>query len=67
MCFTYFSLITQLSVYQASVEPLIKSCLDGYNVTVLAYGQTGSGKSFTMGSEDTPGILMSEGRGLIPR
>lgn len=55
-------------MYEKSVHPLVGSCLDGYNVTVLAYGQTGSGKSFTMGSEDTLGVLMSaERRGLIPR
>lgn len=59
--------IPQLAVYEDSVQPLLHSCLDGYNVTVLAYGQTGSGKSFTMGSEDTLGILTSEGKGSIPR
>ena len=55
-------------VYERCVQPLVGSCLDGYNVTVLAYGQTGSGKSFTMGSEDSLGVLMSaERKGLIPR
>lgn len=54
-------------MYEDSVHPLVLSCLDGYNVTVLAYGQTGSGKSFTMGSEDTLGMLTAGGRGLIPR
>ena len=39
----------------------------GYTATVLAYGQTGSGKSYTMGSEDTMGVLTSERRGIIPR
>jgi Kinesin motor domain len=26
-----------------AVAPLIRSCEDGYNVTIFAYGQTGSG------------------------
>ena len=33
----------QIQVYQSRVAPLITSCLDGYNATILAYGQTGSG------------------------
>lgn len=63
----YYAPMYQDAVYEGSVQPLIKACLDGYNMTVLAYGQTGSGKSFTMGSEDTLGSITSEGRGLIPR
>lgn len=65
--YLYYAPMYQDAVYEGSVQPLIKSCLDGYNMTVLAYGQTGSGKSFTMGSEDTLGSITSEGRGLIPR
>ena len=57
----------QSGVYEECVRPLVASCLEGYNVTVLAYGQTGSGKSYTMGSEDTLGILTSDRRGVIPR
>jgi hypothetical protein len=34
---------TQIQVYESRVAPLIGSCLDGYNATILAYGQTGSG------------------------
>ena len=61
-------ILFQTAVYESCVQPLMTPYLDGYNVTVLAYGQTGSGKSFTMGSEDTLGVLMSaERRGLIPR
>ncbi len=40
----------QEEVYRELVRPLVDSCFDGYNVTVLAYGQTGSGKTFTMGT-----------------
>lgn len=35
----------QRTVYDSRVAPLIQSCLDGYNATILAYGQTGSGVS----------------------
>ena len=34
---------TQHDVYQNQVSPLVASCLEGYNATILAYGQTGSG------------------------
>ena len=34
----------QAQVYSTSVTPLVQSCLNGYNATVIAYGQTGSGK-----------------------
>ena len=34
---------TQQNVYQLRVAPLVSSCLEGYNATILAYGQTGSG------------------------
>ncbi|KXJ21576.1 Kinesin-like protein KIF27 [Exaiptasia diaphana] len=34
----------QSDVYEACVEPLVKSCLQGYNATVFAYGQTKSKK-----------------------
>jgi len=38
----------QEEVYSKCVEPLIYSCLEGYNATILAYGQTGSGKTHTI-------------------
>ena len=34
---------TQSEVYDDKVAPLVSSCLEGYNATILAYGQTGSG------------------------
>ena len=41
----------------ADTEPLIASCVDGYNVSIIAYGQTGSGKTYTMmGTDDNPGV-----------
>jgi hypothetical protein len=38
----------QRIVYESSVQPLVDSCLQGYNATILAYGQTGAGKTHTI-------------------
>ncbi|XP_059172548.1 uncharacterized protein LOC131953399 isoform X2 [Physella acuta] len=47
---------TQEQIF-ADTQPIITSCVDGYNVCLLAYGQTGSGKTFTMmGVDNNPGI-----------
>jgi len=34
---------TQPELYACRVAPLVVSCLEGYNATILLYGQTGSG------------------------
>eukprot|EP00037_Helgoeca_nana_P037025 m.14200 g.14200 ORF g.14200 m.14200 type:complete len:1137 (+) comp8308_c0_seq1:328-3738(+) len=47
---------TQKDVFD-DTEPVMTSCVDGYNVCIIAYGQTGSGKTYTMmGTEDNPGV-----------
>ncbi|KAE8615860.1 hypothetical protein XENTR_v10008640 [Xenopus tropicalis] len=47
---------SQEDVFEGTL-PIIKSCVDGYNVCILAYGQTGSGKTYTMmGPEQKPGV-----------
>lgn len=62
---------TQDAVY-ASVEPLVRHFLDGFNTTIFAYGQTSSGKSYSMGmsveSEDIRALdALDERVGIIPR
>ena len=45
-------------VYVSSASDLVRSAMDGLNVTVFAYGQTSSGKTFTMMGEDlNPGVV----------
>ena len=62
-CFDSFSeneahYAPQSAVFDELAPPLLRSAMDGYNVTVFAYGQTGSGKSYTMlGTRDSPGFI----------
>jgi hypothetical protein len=49
---------TQQDVY-ATVFPLVRSAIRGYNATAFAYGSTGSGKTFTMvGTPRDGGMVM---------
>ncbi|KAL3842329.1 hypothetical protein ACJMK2_020357 [Sinanodonta woodiana] len=57
---------TQEEVFQLCVEPLVKSCFEGYNATVFAYGQTGSGKTYTIGGGNISSLTEEE-YGVIPR
>ncbi|PRP83750.1 chromosome-associated kinesin KIF4-like [Planoprotostelium fungivorum] len=57
---------SQESLYQQCVIPLLDSCLEGYNSTILAYGQTGSGKTYTMGTNGSK-QASTENLGIIPR
>jgi len=61
----------QIEVYEGCVAPLVQSCLEGYNATVLAYGQTGSGKTHTILGESSGSVDDVEGtlsnQGVVPR
>ena len=46
------------TIFRAKILDLIRTVLDGVNITVMAYGQTSSGKTFTMqGTKREPGII----------
>lgn len=50
-CYTY------LQIYLETVQPLIKTVLNGFNATVFAYGPTGTGKTYTMiGNQEVYGL-----------
>ncbi|KAG8439781.1 hypothetical protein GDO86_005810 [Hymenochirus boettgeri] len=56
---------SQEDVFEGTL-PIIQSCADGYNVSILAYGQTGSGKTYTMmGTEQEPGVNIRSIRELL--
>ncbi|XP_068132605.1 uncharacterized protein [Hyperolius riggenbachi] len=56
---------TQEEVFEGTL-PIIKSCVDGYNVCIIAYGQTGSGKTYTMmGNDKKPGVNIRSIRELL--
>lgn len=55
---------TQAELYENTARPVLESCLQGYNATILAYGQTGTGKTYTM---DGGNIDNLDARGIIPR
>jgi hypothetical protein len=58
--------LPQQELYQDTAAPMLKSFLDGFNVTIIAYGQTGSGKTYTMGTADNDSQDPNS-EGLIPR
>lgn len=58
--------LPQQELYQNTAAPMLKSFLDGFNVTIIAYGQTGSGKTYTMGTADNDSQDPNS-EGLIPR
>lgn len=60
----------QINVYTDRVLPLVRSCMEGYNATILAYGQTGSGKTHTiMGPSASLAASVQDeiNAGVIPR
>lgn len=64
---------TQSEFFKRSVKPLVVSCLEGYNATIIAYGQTGSGKTHTvLGQTDSVDLTVEpeddqSQAGVIPR
>ena len=59
--------LPQQELYQNTAAPMLKSFLDGFNVTIIAYGQTGSGKTYTMGTTTENDLKDANNEGLIPR
>ncbi|XP_056631790.1 kinesin-like protein Nod [Diorhabda sublineata] len=57
--------ISQESIYNSTVKPLVQYVKQGYNCTVFAYGQTGTGKTYTMGTNSN--VSNEKEIGLIPR
>ena len=66
-------------VYEACVEDIVMSVLEGYNGSIIAYGQTGTGQFIIMqnsqemlplwnvGKSYTIEGTMEEQRGIVPR
>lgn len=50
---TFDSSSTQTTVYEASLRPVVRDVIGGYNGTCFVYGATGSGKTYTMFGNDT--------------
>lgn len=65
--------VTQEEIFNEVGVPVTKSCVEGYNGTILCYGQTGSGKTYTIFGPDTANSINDEDeeamqqRGLVPR
>jgi len=58
---------TQEMIYSQCVAPLLDSCMQGYNATILAYGQTGSGKTHTLGTGHEVGARNCYQEGIAPK
>ncbi|XP_053573646.1 kinesin-like protein KIF7 [Bombina bombina] len=56
----------QEAVYALTVQSLLESFFQGFNVTVFAYGQTGSGKTYTIG-EASISSISEDDQGVVPR
>lgn len=63
--------ITQEDVFHKIAEPILNSCLEGYNATIFAYGQTGSGKTYTIQGPGFDDVCLTEqdeaDRGILSR
>lgn len=58
---------SQDKMYQICGQEVIRSCLDGYNGTIMAYGQTGAGKTYTMYGDEDVGFQDVDYHGIMPR
>lgn len=57
---------TQQDVFDATLRPVIRDVLLGFESTVFAYGSTGTGKTHTMeGSLDDPGTFICRSSDMI--
>ncbi|XP_033150270.1 kinesin-like protein Nod [Drosophila busckii] len=59
------SSVSQATLYETLVQPLVSKVLAGTNCTALAYGQTGTGKSYSMGMGAEP--VTEQQMGILPR
>lgn len=63
--------ISQEEVFYKIAQPIVDSCLEGYNGTIFAYGQTGSGKTYTIQGPGFDDVCIPEqaeaDRGILPR
>lgn len=55
---------SQRRVFEEFCQPVVESCMKGYNGTVMAYGQTGTGKTHTLGNL---GLTDPSQRGIVVR
>ena len=65
--------VSQEEIFEKVGVPITKSCVEGYNGTILCYGQTGSGKTHTIFGPDHVSTIdikddeEMKQRGLVPR
>jgi kinesin family protein 2/24 len=58
--------VSNHSLYQNAVQPIVHAAFLGAKVTCFAYGQTGSGKTYTMmGEGSVPGLYALAGKDLF--
>jgi len=62
---------SQEEVFYKMGQPIVDSCLEGYNGTIFAYGQTGSGKTYTIQGPGFDDVCLTDqaeqDRGILPR
>ncbi|KAI8929017.1 P-loop containing nucleoside triphosphate hydrolase protein [Entophlyctis helioformis] len=57
------------TLFNASIKPLVDSCIDGFNISILTMGRSGSGKTFALEGASAinspPGLLRLVARHLL--